>query len=105
MKKSFNAYTYQFKSRDSLGFAVKATACVVNEELKEIFKQPKTDDGTKNSLKGLIKVELINGTYVAVDQVSVEEEKVGCLETIFRNGKLCKEYSLSDIRRRIDSTL
>ena len=99
------SFTYQFKSRDSLGFAVKATACVVNGELKEIFKQPKTDDGTKNSLKGLIKVELIDGIYVAVDQVSVEEEKVGCLETIFRDGKLYKDYSLSDIRRRIDSTL
>ena len=105
MKKSFNAYTYQFKSRDSLGFAVKATACVINGELKEIFKQPKTDDGTKNSLKGLIKVELVDNTYVAIDQVSAEEEKTGCLETVFKDGKLYKDYSLSDIRKRIDSTL
>lgn len=48
--------SYQYASRDSLGFAIKATACVVNGELKEIFKHPKTDDGTKNSLKGLIAV-------------------------------------------------
>lgn len=99
------SFTYQFKSRDSLGFAVKATACVVNGELKEIFKQPKTDDGTKNSLKGLIKVESVGNTYVAIDQVSAEEEKTGCLETVFRDGKLYKDYSLSDIRKRIDSTL
>lgn len=99
------SYTYQFKSRDSLGFAVKATACVINGELKEIFKQPKTDDGTKNSLKGLIKVELTDNTYVAIDQVSIEEEKTGCLETVFKDGKLYKDYSLSDIRKRIDSTL
>ena len=45
--------SYQYASRDSLGFAIKATACVVNGELKEIFKH---DDGTKNSLKGLIAV-------------------------------------------------
>lgn len=64
------SYTYQFKSRDSLGFAVKATACKINGELKEIFKQPKTDDGTKNSLKGLIAVYEENGTYVAKDGVS-----------------------------------
>lgn len=50
------SYSYQYASRDSLGFAIKATACVVNGELKEIFKHPKTDDGTKNSLKGLIAV-------------------------------------------------
>lgn len=99
------SFTYQFKSRDSLGFAVKATACVINGELKEIFKQPKTDDGTKNSLKGLIKVELADNTYVAIDQVSIEEEKTGCLETVFKDGKLYKDYSLSDIRKRIDSTL
>ena len=99
------SYTYQFKSRDSLGFAVKATACVINGELKEIFKQPKTDDGTKNSLKGLIKVELTDNAYVAIDQVSIEEEKTGCLETVFKDGKLYKDYSLSDIRKRIDSTL
>lgn len=48
--------SYQYASRDSLGFAIKATACVINGELKEIFKHPKTDDGTKNSLKGLIAV-------------------------------------------------
>ena len=51
------------------------------------------------------KVELVDNTYVAIDQVSAEEEKTGCLETVFRDGKLYKDYSLSDIRKRIDSTL
>lgn len=62
------SYTYQFKSRDSLGFAVKATACIINGKLIEIYKHPKTDDGTKNSLKGLIRVEKEDGKYVAYDQ-------------------------------------
>lgn len=65
----FGSYTYQFKSRDSLGFAVKATACIINGRLIEIYKHPKTDDGTKNSLKGLIRVEEENGKYVAYDQM------------------------------------
>jgi nicotinamide phosphoribosyltransferase len=104
------SYTYQFKSRDSLGFAVKATAVKVNGELKPIFKHPKTDDGTKNSLKGLIRVEQVtddNGktSYVAYDEQSEENEKEGCLETVFKDGQLIKAYSLSDIRQRIDSTL
>lgn len=46
------SYTYQYKSRDSLGFAMKATWCQVNGEGREIFKDPKTDDGTKKSLSG-----------------------------------------------------
>lgn len=100
------SYSYQYASRDSLGFAIKATACVVNGELKEIFKHPKTDDGTKNSLKGLIAVyKCLDGKYTATDQVSIEEEKEGCLETVFEDGILKKEYSLEEIRQRIDHGL
>ena len=100
------SYSYQYASRDSLGFAIKATACVVNGELKEIFKHPKTDDGTKNSLKGLIAVyKGLDGKYTATDQVSIEEEKDGCLETVFEDGILKKEYSLEEIRQRIDNGL
>lgn len=100
------SYSYQYASRDSLGFAIKATACVVNGELKEIFKHPKTDDGTKNSLKGLIAVyKGLDGKYTATDQVSIEEEKEGCLETVFEDGILKKEYSLEEIRQRIDHGL
>lgn len=100
------SYSYQYASRDSLGFAIKATACIVNGELKEIFKHPKTDDGTKNSLKGLIAVyKGLDGKYTATDQVSIEEEKEGCLETVFEDGILKKEYSLEEIRQRIDHGL
>ena len=99
------SFTYQFKSRDSLGFAVKATACKINGQLVEIFKQPKTDDGTKNSLKGLIKVVKDANGYKALDQQTEEEEKQGCLETVFIDGTLVKDYTLQEIRDRINSTL
>ena len=99
------SFTYQFKSRDSLGFAMKATAVVVNGELRPIFKQPKTDDGTKNSLKGLIRVELEDGKYVAYDEQTEAQEKQGCLETVFKDGKLVKEYTLAEIRERINISL
>lgn len=96
------SYSYQYASRDSLGFAIKATACVVNGELKEIFKHPKTDDGTKNSLKGLIAVyKGLDGKYTATDQVSIEEEKEGCLETVFEDGILKKEYSLEETDKEL----
>ena len=100
------SFSYQYASRDSLGFAIKATACVINGELKEIFKHPKTDDGTKNSLKGLIAVyQDDKGKYYAVDQVSEKEEQEGCLETVFLNGILTKDYSLSEIRKRINESI
>lgn len=96
------SYTYQYRTRDSLGFAMKATWCQINGEPKEIFKQPKTDSGMKNSLKGLIQVlKDENGKYYAKDGVSMFEESEGCLEDVFINGKLTKEFSLNEIRERL----
>lgn len=96
------SYTYQYKTRDSLGFAMKATWCQVNGEPREIFKSPKTDSGMKKSLKGLIRVDKDeNGIYYTTDCVSREQEAGGCLETVFENGKLLKEVSMTEIRERL----
>lgn len=99
------SYTYQYKSRDSLGFAMKATWCQVNGEGREIFKDPKTDDGTKKSLKGLICVQGDGDKYVAEDQVTKEQEEKGYLQTVFENGKLVKEWTLSEIRSAVDRSI
>lgn len=42
------------------------------------------------------------GDYVplAGDQVDVAREKTGLLETVFKNGKITKEYTLEEIRKR-----
>lgn len=96
------SYTYQYRTRDSLGFAMKATWCQINGEPKEIFKKPKTDSGMKNSLKGLIRVDKDeNGVYYATDCVTKEQEEGGCLEVVFENGELKKEVSLKEIRERL----
>lgn len=59
------AYTYQFMTRDELGFAFKATAVKVNGEWRDIQKNPKTDSG-KKSLTGRFNGEgmevLLGGT-------------------------------------------
>lgn len=99
------SFVNQHITRDSLGFAIKCTAVKINGELKPIFKHPKTDDGTKNSLKGLIRVEFENGQYVAYDNQTEEQEKQGCLKTIFKDGLLVKKYTLSEIRKRINNSL
>lgn len=100
------SYTYQYKSRDSLGFAMKATWCQINGEGREIFKSPKTDDGIKKSLKGLIKVEYdVFGDYDVIDQVTPEEEISGELKTVFINGKLLKDWTLSEVRNNVDKSI
>jgi len=97
------SFTYQYNTRDTFGFAMKATWCQVNGVGYDIFKDPVTDDGTKKSAKGLIRVEkdIVDGNYVCVDQCIVEEENRGCLETVFENGKLIKETTLKEIRERL----
>lgn len=105
------SFTYQYKSRDSLGFAMKATWCQVNGEGREIFKNPKTDSGTKRSLKGLIQVKkavsLITGQleYSVNDQASKEQEAIGELQTVFEDGKLIKDWTLEEVRRNLNETI
>lgn len=92
------SYTYQHNTRDSLGFAMKATYGEINGIGKDIFKDPKTDRGTKKSARGLIRV---NEDLSYTDQVSWEEFNSGMLEDVFIDGKLVREESFSDIRNRI----
>ena len=99
------SFTYQFKSRDSLGFAMKATWCQVNGEEREIFKDPKTDEGTKKSLKGLICVQGEPNMYVAIDQVSKDMESSSYLQTVFEDGKLITDWSLSEIRENVNNSI
>ncbi|SHG63063.1 hypothetical protein SAMN05443663_103338 [Flavobacterium defluvii] len=82
---------------------MKATYGEVNGEGRAIFKDPITDDGTKKSAKGLMKIDLIDGKYHLTDNVSWEEEKQGELKEVFRDGKLLVDQSLNEIRTRIKS--
>lgn len=97
------SYTYQYVTRDNFGFAMKATSGVVNGERRDIFKDPKTDSGTKRSAKGLLRVESDGKTLILHDRQTKEQEEQGVLETVFADGKLTKSQSLSQIRARVDA--
>lgn len=92
------SFTYQYNTRDTFGFAMKATYVEVNGEGRAIFKDPITDDGTKKSAKGLIKIIEENGKLSYKDECTTDEEKEGMLSTVFKDGKLIKEQSLQDVR-------
>jgi nicotinamide phosphoribosyltransferase len=95
--------TYELRTRDTLGYALKATQSVVNGETREIFKDPVTDGnaGFKKSAKGLLRVDLIDGEYVMKDQCTPEEEAGGELKTVFLNGELLIDWTLAEIRERV----
>jgi len=149
------SYTYQYVTRDTYGFAMKATygelgnpikkvrigedgvmtgilddgseqiLTGINKEVdpadigehevedgviyvtepREIFKDPITDDGTKKSAKGLLRVDLVDGEYILKDQVSIEEEQGGELKTVFLDGELKVDPTLAEIRARINENV
>ena len=81
--------------------AIKATYVTVDGEGREIQKDPVTDNGSKKSATGLLKVVKEDGKYVLVDKVSKEEEATGELRTIFYNGNVFARQSLKEIRERV----
>ena len=83
-------------TRDTFGFAIKATSAIINCKEVPIFKDPKTDSGMKKSQKGRVKV-LDSETFV--DNLSKGQDEGGKLELVFENGQLVKEYSFDDVRR------
>jgi nicotinamide phosphoribosyltransferase len=100
------SFTYEYVTRDTFGFAMKATYGEVNGIGRDIFKDPKTDDGTKKSAKGLMQVFKNDaGKFELKDQCNWEEEAGGELKTIYKDGKIIHEQSLAEIRERLKINL
>lgn len=99
------SYGFQYKTRDSLGWAIKGTWAVNAGNEYNLFKDPITDDGTKKSAKGLVRIDGTNGNYTVTDGVSWEEQEGGALEEVFVDGELAKEETLEGIRARVKETL
>ncbi len=114
------SYTYQYNTRDTFGFAMKATYCEIEKnweareraknnngiytshiEGKEIYKDPITDNNVKKSAKGLLCVDQIDGEYVLRDQVTLAEEAGGALHLIFQDGTFFNTVTFTEIRKRL----
>lgn len=94
------SFTYQYLTRDSNGFAMKATYIERNGVPKDIFKEPKTDGGTKKSAKGLLSVVQENGKLVLKQQCTKEEEQQGMLLPVFRDGDILIDEDFVTVRKR-----
>jgi len=113
------SYTYQYNTRDTYGFAMKATYVEVENpnimlmsnppqpkiEGREIFKDPVTDDGTKKSAKGLLAVHDKDGIYELKQQCTWEEVQEDDTILIYKDGKILERVSLNDVRNRVSKLL
>ena len=99
------SYTYQYNTRDTLGFAMKSTSVTVDGEQRAIHKDPITDDGTKKSAVGRVSVHKENDGTLFICDENMEISKNYCddlLTPLYENGKLLKEVTLSEIRKRLN---
>ena len=99
------SYTYQYNTRDTFGFALKSTACVIDGKEKQIFKDPKTDNGIKKSQKGKVAVWRDSEGHVHwKDGMTLDCEVTGdLLRPIFNDGGMCNIETFETIRNRLAS--
>lgn len=98
------SFSYQYLSRDSFGFAMKATWGQVQGEGRELYKDPVTDNGTKKSARGLLRVEQVGDDFVLHQQQSREQEQSGALDVVFEDGRLLRDETLATLRARLRSS-
>lgn len=101
------SYTYNYVTRDTNGFAVKATWARVNGREHQLFKDPATDDGVKRSARGKLIVAGISGSLQLVDSLSVDEWLTlgnrDELSLVWQDGSFVKTQTLAEIREVLAS--
>lgn len=101
------SYTYEYVTRDTYGFAMKATAVRRGDKLWEIYKKPVTDDGGKISHKGIPAVYRTEGStndkpeFYVVQGATLDQLNNCELKKVYRDGKLLIEENFDQIRKRV----
>jgi nicotinamide phosphoribosyltransferase len=103
------SYTYQYVTRDTLGFAIKATSAVIEGKRHAIYKDPitATKGNPKKSARGLLKVDLDveTGNFYLMSNVFQGDEESGHLQIVFEDGKLFNRTDLAEIRHNLEIEL
>jgi nicotinamide phosphoribosyltransferase len=94
------SFQFQYVTRDTYNWAIKATGFVINGQSVEAFKDPITDTGNKKSAHGFLAVDK-NGDLV--ENLSYEEwlYTPSLLEPVWRDGQFIKRHTLAEIRERL----
>lgn len=96
------SYTYQYVTRDTNGFAVKATWAQINGVEHQLYKDPKTDDGMKKSARGLIAIVPMDGKLYMIDKNDVRSHAAidnNLLQAVWSNGSFLRRQSLESVRK------
>lgn len=86
-------------NRDTMKFAMKASAVRVNGLWRDVYKDPVTDTGKRSKKGRLALVRRGNGVIGTIREKDLGGRE-NLLQPVYRNGKLLNEQDLEDIRCR-----
>lgn len=96
------SFTYQYTTRDTYGFAMKATWAEVGGKAKNLFKKPVTDTGEKFSATGRLAVFPYGKDSMTVrEKATPEEEEKSLLQPVWKDGHFFNRTNLTEIRRTL----
>lgn len=101
------SYTYQYVTRDTNGFAVKATWAQVDGKERLLFKDPKTDSGGKKSARGRMAVLATpEGRLRLVDGLTKTQQaqygEANALKPVWEDGQFVhRVHTLDEVRARV----
>ena len=105
------SYTYQYMTRDTFAFAVKATLASIGGKEIMLAKDPKTDSGVKKSAFGGVAPMWDGENLKAVDGYGFQsfadalEHPACALRLVFSDSEQYGYTTLGDIRNNIDKQL
>jgi len=86
--------------RDTLKFAFKCSAAMVDGEWRDVYKQP-VDEPFKKSKKGILKlVQNSDGSFRTIQLHEELETTSNKLKTVFLNGELVNQTNFNQVRER-----
>lgn len=95
------SFTYQYVTRDTFGFAMKATWVQIDGEGTAIYKKPVTDDGGKFSARGRLAVVDVNGKLTLINDATPEQEADSLLKTVWKDSLFQSFEGFDAIRARV----
>lgn len=96
------SFTYQYVTRDTFGFAMKATWAEVDGEARNLSKNPATDSGVKRSARGRLAVLAdADGVPTLVEEATAEQEAASLLVPVWEDGKPVVVQTWDEIVARV----
>lgn len=90
-------------NRDTMKFAMKASAAKVDGEWRDIYKDPCTDQGKRSKKGRQAVVRQADGSLATIPLQELRSRE-NLLTPVFENGQLLKKYDFSEIRQRANGT-